>query len=192
MALAAMFGTPAGAETRIATVDMAKLFDGYYRTQQANTALQKVMNDLEQDHNKMVEELKKLQQEYEGALAGANDQAVSAEERGKRKQLAEDKLKQVRRSEGNLDDYRRTAQSTLTEQKRRAMEKVVEDIRVVVEAKAKAGGYTLVLDVSAVGGNGLPVVLYHGASDSDLTQAVLSDLNAAAPHEAAKPPKGQS
>ncbi len=187
--LAGVWAVPALAETRIAAVDMGKLFDGYYKTQRANAALEQVKADLEQGHTKMVDELKKLQDEYETALAGANDPAASTEERGKRKKIADDKLKEVKRSEDSLNEYRRTATSTFTDQKRRALEKVVEEIRAVVEAKAKTGGYGLVFDVSAVGANGMPMILYHAPGENDLTQAVLEQLNAAAPAEPAKPAK---
>ncbi len=184
--LVALAGSPAWAQTRIATVDMRKLFDDYHKTKEAKTVLDAQKADMEKDHAKMVEDWKKLKEDYQTTLAGANDQAVSPDEREKRKKLAEDKLKQVKKSEEGLSDYERSAQSTYEDQIRRVHNKVIEEIRAVLEAKARAAGYTLVLDVAAIAANGIPVILYHSNNDNDLTQAILDQLN---PPEAAKTPE---
>jgi outer membrane protein len=189
LVLAALLGSPARAQTRIATVDMPKLFDDYYKTKQAKAVLDVLKTDKEKEHANMVDEWKKQKADYQTTLASANDQAVSADEREKRKKLAEDKLTQVKRSESELDRYEREARSTYQDQSDRVKAKVIEEIRSVIEAKARSAGYTLVLDVAALGANGIPVVLYHNNSDSDLTQAILDQLNAAAPLEAAKTPE---
>ena len=184
--LVALLGGPAWAQTRIATVDMRKLFDDYYLTKKARAALDEHKADMEKEHASMVEDWKKLKEDYQTTLASANDQAVSTEEREKRKKLAEDKLKQLKKSEEGLVDYERTAQSTYQDQINRVHEKVIEEIRSVLEAKAKSAGYTLVFDVAALGANGIPAILYHNDSDNDLTKAILEELNANAPPEAAK------
>jgi len=49
-----------------------------------------------------------------------------------------------------------------------------------VEAKAKAGGYTLVIDVAAKSAVGTPIMLYTNGQN-DMTQDVLSQLNSTAP-----------
>jgi Skp family chaperone for outer membrane proteins len=189
--LVALLGSPAWAQTRIATVDMRKLFDDYYKTKAARAQLDERKADMEKEHASMVEDWKKQKEDYQTTLASASDQAVSADEREKRKKLAEDKLKQVKKSEEGLVDYERSAQSTYSDQVSRVHDKVIEEIRSVLEAKAKSAGYALVFDVAAVGTTGIPVVLYHSNSDSDLTQAILDQLNATAPPEAAKAPEKQ-
>jgi len=57
---------------------------------------------------------------------------------------------------------------------------ILRDIRDLVEAKARAGGYTLVIDVTAKSAVGTPVVLYTNGQN-DMTQEVLSQLNSTAP-----------
>ena len=56
----------------------------------------------------------------------------------------------------------------------------MRDIRDLVEAKAKAGGYTLVIDVAAKSAVGTPIVLYTNGQN-DMTQEVLLQLNSNAP-----------
>ena len=53
-----------------------------------------------------------------------------------------------------------TAQSTYEDQISRVHDKVIEEIRSVLDAKARSAGYTLVLDVAAVGANGIPIILF--------------------------------
>ena len=59
-------------------------------------------------------------------------------------------------------------------------EVILRDIRDLVEAKAKAGGYTIVIDVAAKSAVGTPIVLYTNGQN-DMTQEVLSQLNSTAP-----------
>ena len=54
------------------------------------------------------------------------------------------------------------------------------DIRERIVIKAKAGGYNLVLDISAESFNRTDVILFSSGL-TDLTDEVLSDLNANAP-----------
>jgi Skp family chaperone for outer membrane proteins len=196
--LAALLGSPAWAQTRVATVDMRQLFEGYYKTTQARGVLDGEASDMEKDHAKMVEEWKKQKADYQAALASANDQAVSGGERERREKLAEDQLKQLKKSEAGLAEFERSAQSTYKDQTNRVKDKVVEEIRAVVETKARSAGYNLVLDASAIGlvleasaigANGVPVFPYYNNTDNDLTQVVLAELNASAPLEPAKTPE---
>jgi len=54
-----------------------------------------------------------------------------------------------------------------------------------VTTKAKAGGYTLVFDTAAETVNGTMTIVYT-SGDNDLTDAVLSQLNAGAPIDVTK------
>ena len=59
-------------------------------------------------------------------------------------------------------------------------EKILGAIRDIINAKAKATGYSLVIDVAAESVNQTPVVMYNNG-DNDITGAVLKELNASAP-----------
>ena len=65
-------------------------------------------------------------------------------------------------------------------------ENILTEIRNTVNAKAKAGGYALVMDTAAESVNNTPVILFTNG-ENDLTDAVLSQLNAGAPLETPKP-----
>jgi Skp family chaperone for outer membrane proteins len=136
--------------------------------------------DMEKEFKTMVTEFDKSKEDYQKLLSGANDQAVSGEERDKRKKSAEDKLKQLKETEDGITQYRRQATNTLEEKKKRMRDNILAEIRTVLNAKAKTANFTMVVDVAAESANATPVVLYTN-NDSDITDEILKQLNAAAP-----------
>ena len=152
--------SPAWAQNRIATVDLRKIFDNYWKTKQADAALKDRQADLEKDHKTMLDDWKKTKEEYQTLLTDANNQTLSVEEREKRKKAAEDKFKQIKESEDTITQYERQARANLDEQRKRMRDRIVEEIRTAVNGKAKAAGYTLVFDTAAESANNTPVLLY--------------------------------
>ena len=179
-------GSSALAQTRIATVDLRKLFDGYWKTKQADAALKDRAADLDKEFKSLGDDYKKTGEEYQKLLASANDQAVSAEERDKRKQSAEAKLKEIKEKQETMGQFERQARSTLDEQRRRMRETILGEIRTQLNAKAKTAGYGLVVDSAAESINNTPVFLYNNG-ENDMTDDVLKQLNLGAPLETTKP-----
>jgi Skp family chaperone for outer membrane proteins len=174
----------AEAQGRIATVELTKVFEQYWKTKRAKTALADREADFKKDLEEMQNAHKKLVQEYQKQLSDANDQAVSAEERAKRQKALESKVKDVRDSEDTIKQMGSRIRADLDQMIKRMMEDVLKDIREAVAAKGKAGGYTFVVDSSAKSLSNAEVFLYN-SGDSDLTAAVIDQLNAAAPPEPA-------
>jgi len=179
-------GGSALAQTKIATVDLKKLFDNYYKTKLAQAAIQERAAQLDQDEKGMKDDLKKGSDDYQTLLEQANDQALSADERDRRKQSAADKLKELQASKAAIDQYERQAQTTLGEQRQRMRGNILTEIKAAVTTKAKAGGYSLVLDTAAETVNGTMTIVYSNG-DNDLTDAILSQLNAGAPIDVTEP-----
>jgi outer membrane protein len=184
--LIALLSSPAWGQNRIATVDMRKIFDNYYKTKQAEAALKDRQADLEKDHKTMLDDYKKAKDEYQTLLTDANKQTLSVEEKEKRKKAAEDKLRQIKESEDDITRYERQARANLDEQRKRMRDRIVEEIRTAVNGKAKTASYSLVFDASAESVNGTPVMLFTN-NENDITDAVLAQLNAAAPTDTLKP-----
>jgi outer membrane protein len=178
--LLSLLAGSAQAEGRIATVDLRKVFEGYWKTKRADAQLKDRGADMEKEHKTMVEEWKKGKDEYQTLLADANNQVLSAEEREKRKKSAEDKLKQLKEGEETIQQYERQARTTLDEQRKRMRDSLVEEIRKTVTEKSRSAGYTLVVDTAAESINNTPVVLF-STGENDLTGAILQQLNANAP-----------
>jgi Skp family chaperone for outer membrane proteins len=119
-------------------------------------------------------------------LEQANDQALSADERDKRKQSADDKLKDLQTAKASIDQFERQAQTTLGEQRQRMRDNILTEIKAAVATKAKAADDTLVFDTAAETVNGTMAIVY-SSGDNDLTDAVLAQLNAGAPIDVTQP-----
>ena len=175
------------AQNRVATVDLQKVFDKYWRTEQAIASLKDRLAQFEKSRLEMVEGMKKKSQEYQKRLDDANNQALSAEQRDKRKKDAEEMLGDLKAGKDELDQFDRVANATLVEQKARMRKNILDDIKGAVNSKAKAGGYSLVIDSGAQTYVADPTGPYYSPSvvyandDNDLTETVLSQLNAGAP-----------
>jgi outer membrane protein len=178
--LLAVTGVPAFGQSKIATVDLRKLLDNYYKRKLAEAAYQQHVDQLDQQYAKMAGDFKKQNDDYQTMLESANDQAVSQDERDKRKQSAEDELKQLEDLKGTLDQFQRQAQVTLADQRQRMFENLLKEIQKAISEKAKAGGDTMVFDTTAVTASGTPAILFD-SGDNDLTDDVLKQLNSTAP-----------
>jgi Skp family chaperone for outer membrane proteins len=135
---------------------------------------------MEKEHKNMLDDWKKAKDDYQSLLADANNQALSSDERERRTKSAADKLKFIKDTEDSISQYERQARSTLDEQKRRMRDNILGEIRNVLNAIAKSDGYSMVIDIASESASGTPIVLYNDNS-SDLTDKVLSQLNAGAP-----------
>jgi len=174
------------AQTKIATVDLRKLFDGYWKTKQAQADIKEQQTQLDKDDKSMKDDFQKASDEYQQLVARANDQAISTDERARRQQAAADKLKQLQESKAQIGSYENTANANLHDQLQRTRDKVLADIQEHISAAAKAGGYSLVLDTDAKSATATAIVLYHGA-ENDLTDVVLKQLNAGSPIDTTAP-----
>jgi len=114
-------------QAKIAIVDLRKVFDDYYKTKAADNTLKDRAGDLEKERKALTDQYQKLTEDYKKALDGANDQAVSSDEREKRKKTAESKLLEIKELEQNLTQFDRQSRTTLEEQQRRMRENILSD-----------------------------------------------------------------
>lgn len=177
--------SPASAQGKIATVNLNKLFDDYWKTKQAKAAFDDQKADLEKEGKAMLADFNKSEADYKTLLAASNDQAISDSERDKKKREAEEKLKLLKDQQEALVKFQNQARVTLDERARRMRDNILSEVRKVVESKAKTLAYALVIDVGAETPNATPIVLYSNG-ENDITSAVLEQLNANAPPEVTK------
>ncbi len=172
---------PSQAETnKIGIIDVQRVFDKYYKTKLAQAQVDEQTADFEKRKKGMLDDYQKANRDYKKLFESTLDQAVSVEERDRRKSAAEKKLLEIKEIEQDANLFQRTTEEQLKMQARRMTETILRDIRELVEAKARAGGYTLVVDVAAKSAFGTPIVLYTNGQN-DMTQEVLSQLNSTAP-----------
>jgi Skp family chaperone for outer membrane proteins len=179
----ALFLTPvlaSQAQQKVGYIDLKKVFEGYWKRDVADKNLKDRAGEFDKKKKEMLDDYQKAQEDYKKALDSANDQAVSLDEREKRKKSAEVQLVVIREIEQSLQLFDRSARAQLGELEKRERDKILAEIGAVVSARAKAAGYSLVLDTAAETVNNTSFVLFTDGKD-DLTSDILKQLNANAP-----------
>jgi Skp family chaperone for outer membrane proteins len=186
--LSLFMGGSAWAQPRIGTVDVRKVFDNYWKKKQAEIQLKERQADIEKEDKNMLEDYKRGKDEYQKLIAETTDQALSQDEKDKRKKKAEEKFRQLKDLEVTITQYENTARTTMLEQTDRMRANIIGDIKNVVSAKAKAAGYSLVIDTAAESLNKTPIILFTN-NDNDITDEILAQLNSTAPVDLPKIPE---
>ena len=177
--------TAAQAQTKIGIINLQKVFDSYWKTKQADNQLKDRASEFDKQRKDLIDSYEKANEEYKKLLESSNDQAISVEEREKRKKTAENKLRDLKEIETQITQFDRTARSNLSEQQRRMRELILKEIQEIIITKSKALGFTMVFDSAAQTVNGTQVVLFNNG-ENDISEDVLKQLNASAPADILK------
>lgn len=174
------------AEVKVATVDMAKLFDGYGRAKAAQASMeaefQKAASEAQRRQNEgrqMLEQMDALRQKY-------SNEALSKDAREAAKKQARDLEDKVEAKKNEFERFQMETRKALMQKETSQREKIYDEIQNAAIAVARKQGANVILNVSEKTAAGLPVVVY---SDKtwDITNAVLSTLNASSPAAAPAP-----
>ncbi len=183
MLLAGAMAVSVSAEEKIGVVDAQDAVKSFYKTQAATDSLRKLDDELRDAQRRMVARLTDMDEACKKAIGESNDKALSDEARGKKRELAEDKLAELKEYEiqvrkSDLDNRRK-----MEEQNNLMLKPIIQEVRQAVADTAKELGLTLVLDGSETG---LGAVIY-SESRLDITGTVIKRLNKNAPPATAKP-----
>jgi Skp family chaperone for outer membrane proteins len=184
--LTALCGILAAAEgTRIATVNLEKAFNGYYKTKiidQDFTEQSKVYRNY---IARQAEQLRKSELDFRKKLDASLNAALAPAERKRRQEEVQAMERNLKMRRAELEQYAADRAKALQESARKERKKVIEEIRAEIRRRAAIEGYALVLDLSALSTNETNVVLY-SIDTLDITDKVLTELNRSAKAPAAQ------
>ena len=183
LAFAAAFATSAVAQEgklNIATVDMQELFKRYYHTNEAQKQINVERARINKDNNERQAKIRELAD----SLAKLQKQLEDPSLNDSKKQTLY-KEWQAQQQEGiALDRERREflqrKNQQLNEKMVQRMKGILEEIRKLVEEKAKLDNYDYVFDKSGLSTSQVPFLLYTKDA-TDITAGLLKDLNKDAP-----------
>jgi outer membrane protein len=158
----------ASAQTKVASVDMRKLFNDYYKTKLAEDLLDKDKVTARKNLKDMADGIDKAQADYKQILDQSNDQAISADARDRLKQSAADKAQQINDSKAAFDKFQREVEASLADKSQRMTANLISEIQKAVSDKAKLGGYSVVVNSASN-----ESVIYV-ASETDISDSVLA------------------
>ena len=181
LALSCFAGAVVAQESvKIATVDLLKAFDSYWKTKLSNDQLKERGADFDKARVGMIDDLDLLREEYTRLNVSAQDPANSDETRSGDLKKAQEKLTEYKRLEQQIIEFNKNAQKTLAAQTRRLRKGRLDEIQEVIRAKAVELGYDLVIDSSQdVLLPRTPTVLFT-TGKNDLTKIVVEIITKAA------------
>jgi outer membrane protein len=161
---------------KLVTVDIAKTYDSYYKAEEGMAKFR----DAQQKAQEQAEEYRKQGQimvdEYKELAEQSKSTLLTAEAKTKAEQSAQQKLEEIQRKQGELQNFMQSTERSLQQQMLTRRELLLEEITKTVNEIAKRKGATLVIDKSGPSAFRIPVVLYADAG-YDITEEVITEIN---------------
>lgn len=166
----------AGADVKIGTVDMNRVFSEYSKTKDAQSKYSDAEKAANDDLNNRVETLKKSMEEINRLNSEVQREGLSKEAQDAKKKEIEPKVVAARNLDREIAEFRTAKQKSLQDQFLRMRKDIVDDIMKTVNDMVKEKGFDIVFDKSGLSAGAIPVVLY-SRDDLDFSNDVLSVLN---------------
>lgn len=161
---------------KLVVVDMAKVYDNHYKTEEANAKFR----EAEQQAEQRIEELNKQGQtmvdEYKELLEQSKNTVLTQEARNTAQANAQKKAQEIQGKQQEVEQFRAATRNSLQQRIKTHRDLLLEEISKVVTDIAKKKGATLVLDKSGPTLFGIPAVIYSDPS-FDITDEVLAEVN---------------
>jgi outer membrane protein len=168
--------THAQTAPKILVVDLAKLFDNHWKTQEQQAKLkadgakaQDQIAALQKDGNALVDQFKELDEQSKNPTA-------TAEAKAKAQTDAQKLYDQIQQKRSELNSFAQNTQSTLRQRFETFKTLMIEEITKTAVDIAKKKGATFLLDKSGPTLVGVSNILYFDPS-LDITDEVMAELN---------------
>jgi outer membrane protein len=170
------------ADVKIGLVDLRRAFAEYWRSKDASSKLQENLGKAREEINERLAAYKKLMDDVQKRDKERQDPVLNNDARAKIEADLRNKAQELRSLEQDINEFKGKRQSQLDEEQRQQAKGIYDEIIKVVNDKAAAAGYDLVLDKSNLGMGAVPFLVYSKAgSVPDFTPEVIVELNKNAP-----------
>lgn len=190
LGLAALSATAAFVQAqpalKILVVDMAKLYDGHYKTEEQNAKLRGDEQKAQEELDKLNKEGNGLVEKYKEMVDQSNNPAATAEAKSKAQGEAQKLLEQIQRKQQEVQSFQQNTRNSLQQRIQTFRSLMVEEISKTAVEIAKRKGATLLLDKSGPTLIGVSNILYSDAA-YDITDEVSREVNKDRPATSAAP-----
>ncbi len=148
------------AESKLASLDLAYIFDNYNKTKDQDKILEQQTKQKTEERQRLVNGLRKMKDEMD---------VLSQEAKEKKQAELDAKIKE-------LQEYDQSAKLELGQVRDKVIREILKEIETTTEKYATDNGYTLIFNSNAAAP--LPYrILVYGQKQLDITNAVLGILN---------------
>ena len=191
LALAAFGATALFAQAqpapKILTVDMAKLYDGHYKTEEQNAKLRGDEQKAQEELDRLNKEGNTLVEKYKELVDQSNNPAATADAKAKAQTESQKLLQDIQRKQGEVQSFQTNTRNSLQQRIQNFRSLMVEEISKVAVEIAKKKGATFLIDKSGPTLIGVSNVLYADTA-YDITEEVSKEVNKDRPAGAATTP----
>lgn len=177
-AFAGLFAVAAQAQPapKILVVDMAKLYDAHYKTEEQNGKLKADQQKAEEELQKLNTEGNTLVKQFNDLKEQLNNPTLSADAKTKTQQDFEAKGQEIQRKQAEVNAFRGNTQRSLQQRINNFKQFLLEEISKIAVDIAKKKGATLLVDKSGPTLIGMSSVLYFDPA-YDITEDVSKEIN---------------
>jgi len=170
----------------ILVVDMAKLYDSHYKTEEQNAKLRADEQKAHEEIEKMNKDGNVLVEEYKGLSDQANNPSLTDAAKAKSQGEAAKKLDEIQRKKNEIGTFAQNTQRSLQQRLQNFRSVMLEEISKIASDVGKRKGATLLLDKAGPTLIGVSSVIYADAS-YEITDDVMKEINKDRPAASAAP-----
>ena len=159
----------------IGVVNMERLIQEHPRTARDREVLEQYVADFDVDRDERLEALRGLSEAFESLRRQAEDIGLSPDAARERRQRAQLKFEELRQAEAGLREMAAQRQVELSNQERRMRDRVIGDLRRILQQVAEEKGLDMILDGGPDPAGGYGAVVYT-REGHELTDAVILKL----------------
>jgi outer membrane protein len=161
---------------KVLVIDLAKIYDGHYKTEEQNAKLKSDQQKAEDDLQKLNTEGNVLVKAFNDLKEQLNNPALSADGKIKAQKDLEEKGQEIQRKQTEVNSFRANVQRSLQQRINNFKQFLLEEINKSAIEIAKKKGATLLFDKSGPSLIGVPSLVYFDAS-YDITEEVSKEVN---------------
>jgi outer membrane protein len=161
---------------KLLVVDMAKLYDTHYKTDEQNGKLRADEQKAQEEVEKMNKEGNALVEDYKSLTEQSNNPALTADAKGKSQADAQRKLEEIQRKKNEINTFAQNTQRALQQRLQTFRTLMLEEISKTATEIAKRKGATLLLDKAGPTLIGVSNVIYSDPA-YDITDEVQKEVN---------------
>ena len=160
----------------ILVVDMIKLLDEHYKTQEQKEKLKADAEKAQEEGDRLLQARNTLVEQYKEALEQSNNPATKAEVKDQARSEAEQKLQEIQRVNNELQSFETNTRNMLQQRFQNFKTIMLEEISKIATGIANRKGANLLLDKSGPNLLGISSIIYSDAS-MDITAEVEAEIN---------------
>ncbi len=164
------------ADLKVGTIDMKAVFDGYYKTKEAEVKINEARTQAKKELDERLDVFNKAQEEARKLNDEANKPELSSSAKADKSKALNEKLQALGTLQKEVQEFQQSRERQLSEQSVRSRNALLEDVNKVIADKVKAAGYDIVIDKSGQSLNAVGILIY--SKDSfEFTNDIIAEIN---------------